>query len=78
MRACVRQSLLPIRKEEAEAASQRALNDPSFFSTAALLRPARAFFVFVGREPGHQPKRLLAGSGPEIRASGRPLAVLVD
>jgi hypothetical protein len=40
----------PLRKGGSGRASQRALNDPSFFSTAALLRPARAFCGFAGRE----------------------------
>jgi hypothetical protein len=67
----------PSEKEEAEAASQRALNDPSL-QHGGIIATGQGFFVFVGREAGAPAQRLLAGSGPEIRAPGRPLAVLVD
>jgi hypothetical protein len=67
----------PSEEEEEEAASQRALNDPSL-QHGGIIATGQGFFVFVGREAGAPAQRLLAGSGPEIRAPGRPLAVLVD
>ena len=54
---------LPSEKEEAEAASQRALNDPSF-RHGGIIATGQGFFVFVGREAGHQPNDFLPAPDP--------------
>jgi hypothetical protein len=44
----------PSEKEEADAASQRAMNDPSL-QRGDVIATRQGFVVFVGREEEHQP-----------------------
>jgi hypothetical protein len=52
--------------EEAEAASQRALNDRSL-QHGDIIATGRGFVVFVGREEGHQPNDFLPAPDPRYR-----------
>jgi hypothetical protein len=53
----------PSEKGEAEAASQRALNDPSL-QHGNIIATGHGVFVFVGREAGHQPNDFLPAPDP--------------
>lgn len=52
--ARVRKSLAPTDKEEAEAADERALNDPTL-QQGDIISTSKGFVVFVGRHDRHLP-----------------------
>jgi hypothetical protein len=54
----------PSEKEEAEAAGQRAMNDPSL-QHGDIIATGQGFVVFVGREEEHQPNDFLPT--PDLR-----------
>jgi hypothetical protein len=54
----------PSEKEEAEAAGQRAMNDPSL-QHGDIIATGQGFVVFVGREEEHQPHDFLPA--PDLR-----------
>jgi len=56
----------PSEKEEAEAASRRALNDPSL-QHGDIIVTGQGFVVFVGREEQHQPNDFMPASDPRYR-----------
>jgi hypothetical protein len=56
----------PSEKEEAEAASRRALNDPSL-QHGDIIVTGQGFVVFVGREEVHQPNDFVPASDPRYR-----------